>query len=115
MMSRSTLNFILDLVSFLNLSGLIFTGFIMKYILPPGSGGVYGRGFRGGRGSETAPVEQIREFLSLGRHDWGDVHFYLAVVFVVLMVIHIILHWSWIKCYVKSVGSRWSLTIKTKG
>jgi len=107
-MLRSTVNFILDSVSFLNLLGLIFTGFIIKYILPPGSGRGYGRGFRGGRGGEAAPVEQIRQFLSLGRHDWGDVHFYLAVVFVVLMIIHVILHWTWIECYVKSVVSRWT-------
>jgi len=103
-MSRSTVNFILDFVSFLNLLGLVFTGFVIKYILPPGSGGGYGRGFRGGRGEAAA--EQIREFLSLGRHDWGDVHFYLAVVFTALMIIHIVLHWAWIKCYLKSVLGR---------
>ena len=32
------------------------------------------------------------------RHEWGGVHFYLAVIFAVLMLIHIILHWTWIKC-----------------
>jgi len=106
MTSRSTVNFVVALVSFLNLLGLAFTGFVMKYILPPGSGGGYGRGFRGGRGGEAVSSEQIRQFLSLGRHDWGDVHFYLAAVFVVLMIIHIVLHWTWIKCYVKSVVSR---------
>ena len=39
MLKRSSLNFIVDLVSFVNLLGLAFTGFIMKYILPPGTGG----------------------------------------------------------------------------
>jgi hypothetical protein len=37
------------------------------------------------------------------RHEWGDIHFYLAVGFVALMVVHIILHWGWIKCYFKSL------------
>jgi len=109
-MSRSAMNFILGLVSFLNLSGLIFTGFTMKYILPPGTGGL-GRIAHGGSGRGI----NAKDLWSMTRHEWGSIHFYLAVVFVVLMVIHIILHWSWIKCYVKSVGSRWSLTIKTKG
>jgi tellurite resistance protein TehA-like permease len=105
-MSRSMVNFILDLVAFLNLLCLVLTGFILKYILPPGSAGGYGRGFRSGRGGEAVSAEQIREFLSLGRHDWGDVHFYLALLFVVLMIIHIILHWTWIKFYMKSVFKR---------
>jgi len=110
MMSRSMLNFILDVVSFLNLSCLIFTGFIMKYILPPGTGGM-GSVLHDGRGRGM----NIKELGSMTRHEWGSIHFYLAVVFVVLIVIHIILHWSWIKCYVKSslVGRR--LAAKTRG
>jgi hypothetical protein len=103
-MKRSTVNFVVGLLAFLNLLGLGFTGYIMEYVLPPGSGGRYGRGFRGGRGVSEA-VEQIQRFWSLGRHGWGEVHFYLAVAFTVLMIIHIILHWTWIKCYVKSLFS----------
>jgi len=101
MMSRSPLKFILDLVSVLNLSGLIFTGFIMKYVLPPGTGGL-GRVLHGGSGRGI----HIKELWSMTRHEWGSIHFYLAVVFVVLMIIHVILHWAWIKCYVKSFFSR---------
>ncbi len=97
-MRRSKLNFIIDLISFIDLLGLVFTGFIMKYILPPGTGG-YGRGFRGGRGLQ----EEIKYFWSMTRHEWGYIHFYLAVGFVILMVVHIILHWSWIKNYFKSL------------
>jgi hypothetical protein len=99
-MKRITLNFIVDLISFIDLVCLAITGFIMKYILPPGSGGL-GRGFRGGRG----PVEEIKQLWSMTRHQWGDIHFYLAVGFVALMVVHIILHWGWIKCYFKSMFS----------
>ena len=100
MMSRSTVNFILALVSVLNLSGLIFTGFIMKYMLPPGTGGL-GRILHGGTGRGVL----YKELWSMTRHEWGSIHFYLAVMFVVLMIIHIILHLTWIKCYVKSVFS----------
>jgi hypothetical protein len=102
-MSRSTVNFILDLVSFLNLLGLAITGFIMRYVLPPGTGGM-GRVLHGGTGRGV----HVKELWSMTRHEWGNIHFCLALVFVVLMIIHIILHWTWIKCYVKSVVSRWS-------
>jgi len=96
-MKRSTLNFIVDLVSFLNLIGLAFTGIIIKFVLPPGTGG------RGRQLHEGAGREHIKALWSMGRHEWGDIHFYLAVLFVVLMAVHIILHWNWIKSYFKSL------------
>jgi len=96
-MKRGTLNFIIDLISFINLVCLALTGFIMKYILPPGTGG-RGHGFRGGR----EPV-QIKELLSMTRHEWGYIHFCLALLFVALMAVHIVLHWGWIKNCFKSL------------
>jgi len=101
-MKRTNLNFIVDLVAFLDLLGLACTGFIMKYILPPGTGG-RGRMFRGGRGAGEHAGEQIKYLWSMTRHEWGGIHFYLAVIFAVLMIVHIILHWSWIKAYFKSL------------
>ena len=102
-MKHITTNFLIDLISFFDLLGLIITGYIIKYILPPGSGGGHGHGFRGGRGPTEA--EHIKDLLGMTRHEWGDIHFWLAVVFVVLMLAHIILHWGWIKNYVKSAIS----------
>ena len=96
-MKRTNLNFIIDFVSFLDLLGLAFTGFIMKYILPPGTGG-RGRQLHGGLGGE-----HIKDFWSMTRHEWGDIHFYLALLFIVLMTAHILLHWSWLKNYLKSL------------
>jgi hypothetical protein len=100
-MSRSTINFLIAVLSFLNLLMLMFTGFVTRYVLPPGTGGL-GREFHGGRGRGI----NIKELWSMTRHEWGSIHFYLAVVFVALMIIHLILHWTWIKCYVKSVIGR---------
>lgn len=110
MMSRSTLNFILDMVSFLDLLGLAITGYVMRYTLPPGTGGM-GRSLNGGAGRGV----QIEELWSMTRHEWGSIHFYLAMVFVVLMAIHIILHWSWIKRYVKMLLFDGRSATKTKG
>ena len=96
-MKRGTLNFVVVLVSFINLVFLALIGLIMRYILPPGTGG-RGRVLHGGRSGE-----QIKHLWSMTRHQWGDIHFYLALVFVVLMALHILLHWSWIKNYFKSL------------
>jgi hypothetical protein len=97
-MKRTTLNFVIDLISFVALLGMVVTGIIMMYVLPPGTGG---GGFRGGRGEQTAPV-----LLSLSRHEWGKIHYCLALLFVVLMTAHILLHWTWIKnCFKSLFGS----------
>jgi len=93
---RSTFNFIVDLAAFVDLLGMVFTGIIMKYVLPPGTGGRgLGRGAGGGR--------HIKDLWSMTRHEWGDIHYYLALLFIVLMTAHILLHWTWIKNYVKSL------------
>lgn len=96
-MRRTTLNFIVDLISFTDLLLLATTGVILRWVLPPGSGG-HGQGFRGGRG----PGE-VELLLGLGRHDWGDVHFVFALLFVFLMLVHLYLHWTWITTCGKSI------------
>ncbi len=96
-MKRGTVNFIVDLVSFVDLLGMACTGFIMKYVLPPGTGGL-GCQLSGGCGRE-----HIKELWSMTRHEWGRIHYCLALLFLALIVVHIILHWSWIKNYFKSL------------
>lgn len=99
-MKRSSLNFIVDLVSFIDLLGIVLTGIIMKYVLPPGTGGC-GREVSGGMGRE-----HIRSLWSMTRHEWGSIHYYLALLFIVLMTAHILLHWGWIKnCFKSLFGS----------
>ena len=97
-MARTTLNFTVDLVSFVDLLLLAGTGVILKWVLPPGSGGGHGHGLGGGRGAG-----EVKTLLGLGRHDWGDVHFVLSVLFLALMLVHLYLHWSWIKTCSKAI------------
>ena len=80
-MRRSALNFVIDAVSLAAMLGLIATGLIVRYILPAGSGGR-------GRGA-------AQSLWGLTRHEWGDVHFWLAVGVVALLIIHLALHWTW--------------------
>ena len=95
MAKRMTINFILDLAGFGLLVSLAVVGVIMKYVLPPGSGG-RGRALHDGTGGE-----HIKTLMSMSRHEWGDIHFILAVLFLLVIVLHIYLHWGWIKNYVK--------------
>jgi hypothetical protein len=101
-MKRTTWNFVLDSIGLLNLLLLAATGSIMRWVLPPGSGGGRGYGFRGGRGPGPGG-EQVKQLLGLGRHDWGDIHFTLALVFLGLILVHLVLHWTWIKTCAKTL------------
>jgi len=95
-MKKITWNFIVDCASFIAMLGLITTGSIIKFVLPPGSGG-RGSAMHDGHGGE-----HIKSLLSLGRHDWGEIHFGFAVALITLIIIHIVLHFEWIKCYCKN-------------
>ncbi len=81
-MDRSKLNFIIDALMFLCLMAMAGLGFLMKYILPPGREVVarYGRNL-------------YLSWLGWDRHDWGNVHLYLAFALLALLALHLILHW----------------------
>jgi len=81
-MRRNALNFVIDALTLLVLLAVVGTGLVLRYVLPPGGGG------RGG-GPRL-------ELWGLGRHDWGGVHFWLAVGLVGLLVVHVALHWKWV-------------------
>lgn len=76
-MKRNTLNFVVDGVSAVVMAGMIATGLLVRFVLPPGSG-------------------SRRSVWGLGRHEWGDVHFWIAVAVGALLVVHVALHWHWV-------------------
>ena len=90
-MKKILVNLIINTASLVVFMALLTTGLIMKFILPAGSGRLEML-LRGGRGAHRT----IDVFMNLTRHEWGDIHFYLALTFLVLLVVHLILHWDWI-------------------
>ena len=63
------------------------SGFVLWLGFPAREGGG-GRGFGRGLGNLT--------FWELSRHTWIDIHDWVAVALVILVSIHVILHWRWI-------------------
>jgi hypothetical protein len=86
---KPLLRYITNTLSLLAFFGMISTGLILKFILPPGSGRMLGRGFGGGK--------PVLTWLGQSRHEWGDWHFYIAIAFLALMATHITLNWNWIR------------------
>ena len=95
-MKRTTLSFIIDAVAFAAFLFLATTGILMRYILPPGSGRLEGMG--AGVGAAGKPVTLL---WGLTRHQWGTVHFWIAVTLMAVLALHLIRHWRWIACVVQ--------------
>jgi quinol-cytochrome oxidoreductase complex cytochrome b subunit len=66
----------------------VFSGFVLWLAISRGDG------YRGGRGAAQPPGQE--EFLALTRGDWIDIHEWTAVALLVVIGLHLILHWRWI-------------------
>jgi predicted RecB family endonuclease len=92
-MKKTDWQYLIDTLLFLCIVGIIFIGFLMGLVLPKGP---------------QAP-ESAKYFLGLHRHQWGNVHFYLSIVFTTLVIIHLILSWKWIKSKSRQIFKKgWS-------
>jgi hypothetical protein len=81
-MRRANLNIVVDVLAFVAFVLLTATGGLVHYILPPGSG-------------------RFSTLWGMDRHDWGQVHFWIAVFLLVSLGLHLFLHWRWIVSVVK--------------
>jgi hypothetical protein len=80
-------NLLIDLVAAALMIGMLATGYILRFPLPPGSN---------------------KEFTLWGltRHQWGDVHFWISLGLMAVILLHLCLHWQWIAISVKRKVSR---------
>jgi hypothetical protein len=53
------------------------TGYILRFPLPPGTNKLY-------------------TLWGLSRHDWGTIHFWISTGLIIVIFIHVAVHWSWI-------------------
>ena len=90
-MKRSTWISLIDVLAFISFLFLIATGLLIKFVLPPGSGGIeaHGTGWK----AATRPGSLV---WGVTRHEWGTIHFWISVVFLVVIAIHLFIHWRWI-------------------
>ena len=97
-MKKSKLNLIIDGLLLLCIAAIVGIGLLIKYVLVPGylRWEIYGRN-----------VEMF--FWGLDRHQWGTIHLVIGIVFLALLVLHVVLHWSMIiGIYRKSIPNRFA-------
>jgi len=91
-MKKTDWQYLIDTILFLCIIGIAFIGFLMGLVIPKG----------------PTAAESAKYFLELHRHQWGNIHFYLSIAFTVLVIIHLILNWKWIKGKARQIfKGRW--------
>jgi hypothetical protein len=99
MTRRTTTNLVVDIVAFAAFVLLTSTGLVERYILPPGTG-------------------RFQSLWGLDRHQWGQVHFWIALFLMGVLAMHVVLHWKWIVCVVrgkKTEASGWRFAFGVVG
>ena len=86
-MKSSTLKFLIDSIAFVAFVLLASTGLLMRFVLPPGSG-------------------RFRALWGMDRHEWGQLHFWIAVTMLAAIALHLVLNWKWVVCMVRGQRPR---------
>jgi hypothetical protein len=89
-MKKSDWQYLIDTLLFICIFGITFIGILMAFFLPKG----------------PSALESDKYFLGLHRHQWGDIHLYISLAFVFLVIIHLTLSWTWIKGKAKTLFNK---------
>lgn len=109
LMKRTHVNFVIDFLAFAGFLALMSTGLLLQFRLPQGSGSVHGVG--SGNRSDWRPITTLWDWT---RHDWGQVHIWIAALLLVVLTAHIVLHRKWIVSVVrgtKTEASGWRFAL----
>jgi len=95
-MDKNRLKYLIDALLFICMVGLAGIGYLQGFFLAEG------------------PVDDVtrKYFMGLHTHQWGHIHFYISLAFSVLIIIHLILSWSWIKATSKKIfKNKWGTAL----
>jgi mono/diheme cytochrome c family protein len=76
-MNRGVLNLLIDTVAATLLTALVGTGYLLWFVLPPGT-------------------NRTHILWGLLRHQWGTVHAWMSVILLTVLAVHVALHWRWL-------------------
>jgi len=76
---RNNWKYLIDALLFVGICSISVIGLLLAFVIPKG------------RATYAAKV-----FLGLHRHEWGDLHLYLSLCLLGLLILHIWLNWTWV-------------------
>ena len=86
-MKRFFDNLLIDLIAAALMIGMLATGYVLRFPLPPGT-------------------NKDLTLWGLTRHQWGDVHFWISLGLIAVILLHLCLHWQWVAISVRRKLSR---------
>jgi hypothetical protein len=90
-MKRNDWKYFVDAVLYVGMSSLAVTGLLLAFVIPSGK-----------------VPDASKYFLGIHRHAWGDIHLYVALFLLVIMVLHVWLNWAWVRHWTKDYfGLHW--------
>ncbi len=90
-MKKNSLKFVIDAALFIDICSIAIIGLFLAFIVPKGK--MYGA---------------QKYFLGLHRHQWTDIHLYLSLTLLILLIFHIWFNWKWIAHSTKQYfGDKW--------
>jgi len=90
-MKRNDWKYLVNALLFVDMCSLFVIGLLLAFVVPSGKG----------RYAD-------KHFMGLHRHGWADLHFYLALFLVALLILHLWLNWTWVAQSTKRYFSnRW--------
>jgi hypothetical protein len=90
-MKKNSIKYCVDAILFVDMCSIAVIGLLLAFIIPDGRTG-----------------HAASHFLGLHRHDWGDIHLYLSIVLLLLLIVHIWFNWTWVvQSSKKYFGSNW--------
>jgi hypothetical protein len=90
-MKKNTLKYFLNVTLFIAMTSTAILGILLGFVIPKGQG-----------------YASPKYFLGLHRHDWSDIHLYLALFLLLLLFFHVWFNWKWVVQSTKHyMGEQW--------
>jgi hypothetical protein len=88
-MNKNAFKYLISAALFIDICSIAVIGLLLGFVIP-----------KGGRASNY--------FLGLHRHEWVDVHLFLSILLLTLLIFHLWFNWTWIVQATKRYfGDRW--------
>ena len=90
-MKKNVLKLCINVLLFIDLCSVGMIGLLLAFVIPKGG-----------------PRSGDNVFLWLHRHEWSDIHQYLALVFFLILFIHVWFNWTWVtQSFKRYFGDAW--------
>ncbi|MFZ7101806.1 MAG: DUF4405 domain-containing protein [Peptococcaceae bacterium] len=105
---KNVINYCLDIILVLSVVVTLASSYILWFVLPRGSGAHFGMCASQGTGIGG----NYYNVLGMSRYMWVDIHNWVSVILLGIIIVHIVMHWSWVVETLKRTKSYFNGPVK---